>query len=315
MRATTVDFVKGHMGGNEIILLNGDQIPTHREIEVSLLALRPPNIRGHEAGLFYKSRTNDKIKVKIVSVSGGHFIGSCGGLTQVFGRAVIETDFMQLPGLEDGDQPAIASLETDTGIVSLCIYHHKHSCDKVVTNMTPFLAECYTLGINQIRLRNVSAMKIGAFLVVNGNDLLKQYPNINLDKMDTLTLDVLDKIEKDFSVNGYPVGKTGGFAVYDLNPRGNASGRVIFPHDISAGHIEPTCGTGTVAVGIAMVASGEIGVDNSQVELSFESGGSSSSIGGPDITELQLKVEGGKAVEAYFSHSLVEILATGELWI
>jgi len=60
---------------------------------------------------------------------------------------------------------------------------------------------------------------------------------------------------------------------------------------------------------------GEVGGEKDEIELSFESGGNSSAIGGPDLTRLQLTVRDGKVVEASFSHSLVEILATGQLWI
>ena len=85
--------------------------------------------------------------------------------------------------------------------------------------------------------------------------------------------------------------------------------------NITTGHIEPTCGTGTVAVGIAMVESGKLEGNSEEIELSFESGETSSAIGGPDVTKLKLLVKDGRVIDAYFSHSLAEILATGKLWI
>ena len=51
-----IDFIKGHMVGNEIILLYGCQLPNGKEIEVALQVLGPPNIKGDQAGLFYKNR-------------------------------------------------------------------------------------------------------------------------------------------------------------------------------------------------------------------------------------------------------------------
>ena len=36
-----IPFIKGHMGGNEIVLLWGD-IPGNKELQIALAALRPP---------------------------------------------------------------------------------------------------------------------------------------------------------------------------------------------------------------------------------------------------------------------------------
>jgi len=63
-----------------------------------------------------------------------------------------------------------------------------------------------------------------------------------------------------------------------------------------------------------MVEAGEVRRDGS-VTLLFETGGDVYSIGGPDVMELELDVHGGRVVRARISHSLVEILATGCLWI
>jgi len=49
-------FVKGHMGGDEILLLHGDTIPAGREIEIALQALHSPSVNGHEAGFLIKAK-------------------------------------------------------------------------------------------------------------------------------------------------------------------------------------------------------------------------------------------------------------------
>jgi len=51
MNRRGIRFIKGHMGGNEIVLLYGHEIPKDRELEVSLSVLAPPYVRGHQAGL------------------------------------------------------------------------------------------------------------------------------------------------------------------------------------------------------------------------------------------------------------------------
>ena len=104
--------------------------------------------------------------------------------------------------------------------------------------------------------------------------------------------------------------------MYDLHPlSAEHTGRVIFPHGIASDHIEPACGTGTVAIGLAMAENNEIDYSEGEsVQLLFESGGTPFQIGGPDITTLKLEIKNRKITRASFSHSLVEIIATGHLW-
>ena len=311
-----IDFIKGHMGGDGIILLYGDQIPKGREIEVALSALDPPNVRGHEAGLLYKGKAGITLKVKIIGALSKHFISMCGGLTQVLCKALIETDLSEYLDLEPGGPVMKIALETDVGSIPLEIENSHSRVERVLTGMKPFVDECYRLGIQPIKVANVNAMRIGKFLVVKGDEIRREYPNFRSADMNGTTLQVLRRIQEAFDSQGYLKQKNADFALYDLNPeKPDNNGRVIFPHGPSSGYIDSTCGTGTVAVGIAMVESGEIGSDTNEIELFFESGGCSSSIGGPDLTRLKLKIRNGNVVGAVFSHSLVEILATGKLWI
>ena len=69
-----------------------------------------------------------------------------------------------------------------------------------------------------------------------------------------------------------------------------------------------------MAVGIAMVENGEID-ENGDISLLFETGGDIFSLGGSDTTELRLVIRDRKVTQAFISHSLVEIVATGKLWI
>jgi len=311
-----VDFLKGHMGGNEIILLYGDEIPKGREIETVLPLLDSPNIRGHQAGLFYNSKRTADLKVKILDLASKSFVTMCGGLTQVLGKALTLTAFSKHFNILLKKPITMITLETSAGLVPLKIQENNSGSGHVLTGMRAFVDESYKLGVQPIKVGGIDAMKVGKFLVVNRDKMISEHHDIGVEKLDTLTLQILKSLQKDFDSQGHLAQRNADFALYDLNPKrpGN-TGRLIFPHNIPAGHIEPACGTGTIAVGIAMVASEKIGVNNDQIELFFESGGSPSSIGGPDITELKLKVEDGKVVDAYFSHSLVEILATGKLWI
>ncbi len=42
-------FIKGHMGGNQIVLLNGDEIEAGKELGTGLYALDERGIGGHQA--------------------------------------------------------------------------------------------------------------------------------------------------------------------------------------------------------------------------------------------------------------------------
>jgi len=315
MHSRGIRFIKGHMGGNEIVLLYRHEIPKDRELEVSLSVLASPHIRGHQAGLLYNSQSNSHVKVKIVDHASGGFISACGGLTQVFGKALIETDLAEELGMKITKPVTRVTLETDGGPVQIRIETNNGNSREVLTNMKTCVNECYKSGVKSIKIDNlVNAIKVGKFLVLNVNDLSAIFPERDFSKIDKQTSEIIGMLQRKFDSEGYLRSRNADFSLYDLSPsRPESNGRVIFPHGISADSIEPACGTGTVAVGIAMVERGEIERSDGTVELSFESGGDISSIGGPDLTSLKLQVKTGKVVNASFSHSRVEILATGRL--
>ena len=49
------DFIRGHMGGNIIVLLHGNQFQPAQELEQAVKILGPHYLAGHEAGLLYAS--------------------------------------------------------------------------------------------------------------------------------------------------------------------------------------------------------------------------------------------------------------------
>ncbi|MCK4411038.1 hypothetical protein KAV67_02020, partial [Candidatus Bipolaricaulota bacterium] len=182
------------------------------------------------------------------------------------------------------------------------------------TNMKSFVAECHEVGIQAVTLNGVKAMRVGKFLAVNADEINRQYPEIGFEIFNDKTLTILKRLQDAFDSHRYLKRRNADFALYDLDPLNTSnSGRAIFPHRISTDSIEPTCGTGTVAVGIAMVEQGEVELSDGTLELFFESGGDISTIGGPEVTTLKLQIKAGRVVDASFSHSLVEILAMGTL--
>ena len=315
MKKDGLVFVKGCMGGNEIILLDGTQVPEGKEIDWALAVLNPPHIRGHQVGLLYEGREPDHVKVKTVSVSKKNFISSCGGLTQVLGKTIFEENLGEYLGLQIHFPVAELILETDAGPVLVAAVEVDEGVKTITTNMTSFVNECYELGTGSMEVAGVRVTKVGKVLVVAAEDIRRRFPHVDLERIDEPVLEVLWQIHQEFLRKAYPDWRSGDFAIYDLSPTQDADGRVIFPHHIPEGHIEPACGTGTVAIGIAIAERGNVLPHNGTAELTFASGGSSSEIGGPDLTKLWLTIEDSKVIDASFSHSPVEILATGKIWL
>jgi len=310
MNERRIDFIKGHMGGDEVVLLYGDQMPKGREYEVAECVLRRPSIGGHNSGLMWKSDA-EGISLKILDGTAGTYFGMCGGLTQVLGKAIVETDLAGRLGLTLTEPRTDLILETDVGPVGLDIRHRNGRMDRVYTDMTAFVENCYALGIEAIRVAEINAFRIGSFLVVNADAAKSAHPEATFERMEDRELRILQQAQREYNEH---VGKNeANFSLYDLHSPSH-SGRLAFPHGLETRYYEPSCGTGTVAVGIAMVEAGELSRDGS-VALLLETGGDIYSIGGPDVMELELDVHGGRVVRARISHSLVEILAVGCLWI
>ncbi|MEA3355903.1 MAG: hypothetical protein U9Q23_00970 [Candidatus Bipolaricaulota bacterium] len=304
-----IPFIKGQMGGNEIVLLDGKSIPTKDRLEIGLTVLDPPSIRGHQAALLYGDGVN-RLRAEIISVSGRGFISSCGGLTQVLGKALVDTDISNRFKLGLDEPITAVELETEAGLVPII-----SEGQRIISVMTAFVEECYGLGVVPMQVAGVNVWRVGKVLVVDGAELREAYPEVTLDRFDDRTKTVLSRLQDDFHAAAFPGRDVGDFAVYDFRPAHSGDGRVIFPHKISAGHIEPSCGTGTVAVGIAIAEGGTPNPDQRELRLRFESGGDGSGIGGPDITEIWLTTDDNKRVmQVRFTHSDVDIIATGHAW-
>jgi len=315
MKKDGLAFVKGHMGGNEIILLQGAQVPQGKEVDWALALLNPPHIRGHQVGLLYEGPEPNQIKAKIVSVSKKDFVSSCGGLTQVLGKAIFEENLGEHLGLQIRFPCPELVLETGAGPFVIAADGVDGTVKTITTKMTPFVNECYELGTWPMEVAGVGVTKVGKVLVAAAEEIRRRFPSVDLERIDASTLEVLWQIHQEFLRKAYPDWKSGDFAIYDLSTTKNADGRVIFPHHIPEGHIEPACGTGTVAIGIAIAERGNVLPRNGTAELTFASGGSRSEIGGPDLTKLWLTSKDGKVTDASFSHSPIEILATGKIWL
>ena len=138
------------------------------------------------------------------------------------------------------------------------------------------------MGIELLEVAGIDALRVGPFLVMNGDAAKQVYPDITFVRTGQREFHVFQDAQRAF--HGYTQRETSMFSLYDLHSRTH-SGRLVFPHGLDERYYEPSCGTGTVAVGIAMVENGEID-ENGDTSPLFETGGDVFGLGGPDTMEL-----------------------------
>lgn len=312
------------MGWDEVILLYGDQIQEGEEVEVGLPLLYRPSLRGLEAGFLYKPEKDGDLKVKMIDSTSKNYISMCGGLTQVLGKALIETDLAKHFDIKVEKPATKIVLETDALLIPIRVNVVDGKAGKVVTDMRSYVEECYSMGVRRVEIKGVDAVAVGIsppsmeFLVLNVDRLRKKYRNIDFWKRDQSSLQILEMLAKDF-VEKERLKKFFLYSsLYDMNAEAHGNARIMFrfypPCHLMEDHIEEACGTGTVATGIAMVESGDVETRNGVANVLFEVG-SKRVIGEPEISELRMKVAGGKVVDAEFSHSKIEIIATGKVYL
>lgn len=309
-----LDFVKGHMGGNTIVLLHGSQLPEGQELEISLQILSSEYLCAHEAGILYQPMKGGDLQVKVVGYASRAFITACGGLSQVLGKVLVETPLGSHYGLNLSAPEIRVVLEMDCGPITLDIHVAEGRVKRVLTNMNPFVEELFADGIETLDLLGVRVMKVGKFLVVNGDQVRKVFPQTDFEAMNEETKRILIDLQSAFLSKFSP--KSLDYALYDWHPHGSGQMRAVFPHRIPTGNIEPSCGTGTVAIGIAAFVNGEL-LDkgllrDDRATLQIETGGGPT-LGGNELTELELVLENNRVVGASFHHSLIEITATGSV--
>jgi diaminopimelate epimerase len=309
-----IEFIKGHMGGNTIVVLDGRDIPEGQELDITLDIMRSEKLCAQEAGLLYPSTNEyEDLRVRIVAHDSRKFISACGGLTQVLGQVLAQTRWGERFGIDMEKQNTIR-LGTEAGIFPIQILKENNKI-KIITNMTSFLKEIYEMGIEHLVLYDTKVWRIGKFLVINADELRKVLPDANVESLDEATRKQIVKVQsaffEKFPFAGFDV------ALYDNHPlREGYHFRVTFPHSIPKGFIEPSCGTGSIALCIAAFLDGYLSYQNEKpfVTVKLESGGGPE-LGGPDTTEVFLRIDDNKVKEVYFTHNNVEITCEGSVFV
>jgi hypothetical protein len=202
-------------------------------------------------------------------------------------------------------------LETDLGTVRISVKSVKGET-VAFTDMTKFVNECYRRGLSQIQVSGMNAFKIGKFLVVDANEILKSHSAADFARMNQAAKEVLIDMQKDFDNQHLMPEANADYSLFDMYPEDSTHGRVLFPHSITIGHIEPSCGTGTIAVAVALAYSRRI--TGPSASIRFDSG-DGPFLGGTETTKVGMLLENDKVKHAEFTHSLVEITSLGKIWV
>ena len=309
-------FIKGHMGGNTILLLPGVEGEDNSLVKMALDLLERKYLSCHQAGFLYPGSKPGTLKVRIVGYSTKWFISACGGLTQVAGVAFKKGLLSQVFGLPVSDENEEFNLETEAGDVLIRVSENSHGNISVLTDMTSFVRECHQKGMESLSLGGQEAFRVGKFLVVNAEDMRRRGHIGNFDQFDADALSALKLLQQRFQKQCET--SSCDFSLYDWSPYEEGRVRAVFPHGIESGHVEPACGTGSVAVGLALFATGQlaknISTETGLIELDLETGGGTG-LSGDESTHLEMIVRNGSVCGALFSHSRVEILAIGNVFV
>ena len=308
-----VDFVKGHMGGDEIILLDGRQIPKRYNPMSARDALKPPNIRGREVGLLYPPQEGGDIRVKIYELTPPGPTPMCGGLTQVLGKALGETNLARRFSIRLKKPRNIVRLETDAGVIPIQIIFraHEETVMKVKTGMKSYVRSCYEWGREESDLDDIPAERVGEYYFIDWGILTRKYPGVDFTRSSRECLEVIDKLrakknlEKMYAV----VKKTGEPGHIDV------AFRFVPPDALALEGEEFACGTGSTTTAVYEVFHNRLPIDSKgrgHLTVRLLNRGA---LPVDQRTEVDVEVRNGRVIDAWFSHNYVRMIAEGKVTI
>jgi len=313
-----LDFIKGHMGGNTILLFNGRQVRRESHVlETALTVLDRKRLYADQAAFLYPSGKANTIRALVVDITNRNFIPACGGFTQVLGKALVDTDLVKWFKVKTAPQEFEVTLELESGPSTVTVHKTKGGkFRKAESDMTSFARMLAGDGVMPVDLDGIQSFKSGYYLVQEAPKLKEHYPEADFEEMNTAAVKAISEAQAFFHQKGYS--STLHFSLFDRSPAHKGHLRAVFPHGVLTGNIEPTCGTGSTALALALLLTGEgkdLGlVKGGRIKVRLETGGGPA-LGGPDITTVVVEKKGEEVTRAFFSHSLVEITAKGTVFV
>lgn len=314
-----VDFVKGHCGWDTLTLLPEGSIPPQQELEAALKILAAPVYGGLEVGYLGRGDAPNRIRLRMVDSTSRNWIAMCGGMTQVIGKALVETFFRDHFEVDTSASRLSFELLTESGAIPIHVEVSDRRAIRTTTVMDGFVSHLQRAGIEPLTLESCEVLRVGDMLVLDLAQLERVHPHVDFTRRDAGThLDIVNGILKAYRQLRGGEGVTG--MMFDRRPEGPGQFRIyprFYSDDLAAASIpfEFQCGTGTVAVGLALAHHGLLSFAAGVERVIFEWGSQRTT---PDpygirTSELHLSLHEGRVKRASFTHSVVEILAEGTL--
>jgi hypothetical protein len=312
-------YLKGHCGWDMLSLLLAEQIPEAEQLDTALKVLDVPVSGGIEVGLLGRTAIPNDIRLRIADTSTRRWQAMCGGMTQVIGKALVETQLRAHFDIDITLPVVNVRLITDACVIPLTIEISEGKAARVISRMDSYLELTYSIGIRAVELRGVPALIVGEYLLIRMQDLEAAHAGIDFTRRDPGPhLDIINELLRQYAVQPRPAGANA--ILYDDRPEGPGQFRV-FPRflDATAARIpyEFQCGTGTIAAAVALAHAGMLPFAGERGELLVEWGSQRTT---PDpygirLSRVQVARHGNRLTSVSFSHSSIEIVLEGQVCV
>jgi hypothetical protein len=319
VEVTALRFVKGHCGWDTVTLLPEGQIEAEAELPASIKILALPMSGGLEVGWLGAGERDNEIRVRMVNSTTRNWIPMCGGMTQVIGKALVETFLRDHFHIVPTGARLDLTLQTPSGAIAVGVDLDDGRVSSVTTVMDAYAAFAYRKGVEDCVLEGVPVLRVGTYAVIDIDALSKRHPGVDFtSRQPGAALEIVHGILRAFRTRLGLSGVNG--MLYDSHPEGRGEFRVFprfYSDDLAAARIpwEFQCGTGSIVVAIALAEAGRLPFDGEECETLFEWGSRRTT---PDpygvrTSKLHIRRQGSRVTQASFSHSVIEILAQGTL--
>jgi hypothetical protein len=317
------DYIKGHCGWDSVTLLYGEQVPRGREHDVALTLLEPPCSGGVEIGFLYPPEEDEDIRLRIIDSTTKTWLPMCGGMSQVIGLACLTTPLQEYFHIEKSLPVTRINLLSDSGPVPVDVTCEDGHINLITTHLPHYAGYLYEDGVRPVNIKGISAMKVGYFLVFKMDDLKQACPEVEFGhRRPGPHMDLLGEIQMEYLKQERLHAPTLYSMIYDLNPEQSGQARIFTRFFkgkgiLQSSPLEVQCGTGTVAVGMAMAERGELPFTGDRGEIIFEWGSQRLTHDPYGLRKsiLHLELSAHKIVRAAFSHSVVELQSMGKAYL
>lgn len=317
--SVTVDFVKGHCGWDALTLVRDEQLPSAEALQCALKIVSSPIDGGLEVGLMSPGERAGQIRLRMVSSTARDWIPMCGGMTQVIGKALVETSLGRHFGVDTADGMLHVTLLTPSGEIPIHIDVRDGRARSVRTTMDAYVEYTYQRGVEAMIVGDIPILRVGDYAILRLEDLEAPYPDLDFSSRQRgQALDIVNGVLRAFGERRAISGVNG--MMYDARVEGPGQYRVFprfYSPDLAAARIpwEFQCGTGCIAVAMAIAHTGKLPFSTHSGEIILEWGSHRVTADpyGIRTSRVDIDLGNGRVTSASFSHSVVEILAEGKL--